>query len=251
MMFQKQASNLFPVFGHQPSALSRVVESQAGNDQVKELAAVEETENESKQTSRDTLSARLREEKPKALVEGEVPKFNSRASKLYSWLVKKHHKKAGFHYKRRAKVASRRLRIKGRFVTRDQAFQILGLTQDEIMSNDLIQGLLERKEAAFDTTILGKDGRKQIKINNLQALIAQNYSTAVDPHDQDLNSDNKELINLKIERETNAQEGPRVMCLNYEDYRSIINDKAICEKMKDIKVQTLVPPIWKIERIPR
>ena len=98
-------------------------------------------------------------------------RFNSRAERLYHYLVKKHHKHASFHYKRRAKVASRRLRIKGRFVTTEQAYEILGITPDEILSNDLIQGLLEKKEATYDTVIQGKDGRKQIKINNLQALI--------------------------------------------------------------------------------
>jgi hypothetical protein len=40
------------------------------------------------------------------------------------------------------------------------------------------------------------------------------------------------------------------MCLNYEDYLYVINDKELCEKMKDIKVRTLVPPIWKIEKAP-
>lgn len=77
------------------------------------MPAVEETENESKQTSRDTNSIKMKEEGKRNF------KFNSRAPKLYAWLVKKHHKKEGHHYKRRAKVASRRLRIKGRFVTRD------------------------------------------------------------------------------------------------------------------------------------
>lgn len=66
-----------------------------------------------------------------------------------------------------------------------------------------------------------------------------------------MKAETKELINLKIEREANKEEGPRVMCLNYDDYRNIINDKSICEKMKDIKVQTLIPPIWKIDRIER
>jgi len=48
--------------------------------------------------------------------------MGKRAERIYKYLCKKYHKKEGFHYKRRSKVAGKRLRIKGRFVTRDQAF---------------------------------------------------------------------------------------------------------------------------------
>lgn len=43
-----------------------------------------------------------------------------------------------FEYENRSQVAVRRLRIKGRFVTPEQAFQILGITQDELLSLDKI-----------------------------------------------------------------------------------------------------------------
>jgi hypothetical protein len=39
-------------------------------------------------------------------------------------------------------VADKRLRIKGRFVTKEQAFEILGLSQEELLDNDSIQQLL-------------------------------------------------------------------------------------------------------------
>ena len=72
-------------------------------------------------------------------------------------------------------------------------------------------------------------------------------------------------LNLKIERsqlEGNKEEeskhktiqavtsGPKIMVLNYDDYMNIINDKELCEKIKEFKVETLIPPIWKIEHVP-
>lgn len=100
-----------------------------------------------------------------------------------------------FCYKCRKQVAEKRLRIKGRFVTRQQAFEILGITYDELKGNDIIQRLLESHANMIDfenggaslahpmmmtlqlNTLVESEGdRKQIKIRNFQALIDENYN---------------------------------------------------------------------------
>lgn len=50
------------------------------------------------------------------------------------------------------------MRIKGRFVTRQQAFEILGITYDELKGNDIIQRLLESHAAYIDCGAAGGFG---------------------------------------------------------------------------------------------
>lgn len=63
-----------------------------------------------------------------------------RKAKVMKYLEKKRNKSQmkKYCYKCRKQVAEKRLRIKGRFVTKQQAFEILGLTQDDLKSNEVI-----------------------------------------------------------------------------------------------------------------
>jgi hypothetical protein len=65
---------------------------------------------------------------------------SERMDKVLRYLEKKRNKSSmkKFCYKCRKQVAEKRLRIKGRFVTRQQAFEILGITHDELKSNEII-----------------------------------------------------------------------------------------------------------------
>jgi len=75
-----------------------------------------------------------------------------------------------FTYKCRKQVAEKRLRIKGRFVTKDQAFEILGLTQNELLDNQMIQELLTKhSEDPLQMNSLvesSKNGGQMIKVRN-------------------------------------------------------------------------------------
>jgi hypothetical protein len=69
---------------------------------------------------------------------------SERNKRIHRYLVKKISRslQKKFRYRLRHERAVKRLRIQGKFVTKEQAFEILGLTADQLLGNDLIQGLL-------------------------------------------------------------------------------------------------------------
>ena len=62
---------------------------------------------------------------------------NQRLEKVRKYWRKKYNKAntSKYHYICRQQVAEKRLRIKGRFVTKEQACEILGLTQNDLLDN--------------------------------------------------------------------------------------------------------------------
>jgi hypothetical protein len=52
----------------------------------------------------------------------------------------------------------------------------LGLTQDQLKSNEIIQKLLENHSVQVNTLVESHDHTQRIKIRNFQALIDNNYS---------------------------------------------------------------------------
>lgn len=69
-----------------------------------------------------------------------------RQQKILRFIAKKSQKSLAkkFTYECRKQVAEKRLRIKGRFVTKQQAFEILGLREDDLKTNESLQRLLEQ-----------------------------------------------------------------------------------------------------------
>ena len=92
--------------------------------------------------------------------------------RVLKYLKKKQNKAttSKYTYKCRRQVAEKRLRIKGRFVTKEQAFEILGLTQNELLDNLKIQELLTQYAAEpLQVNSLvdnGKNCGQMIKVQN-------------------------------------------------------------------------------------
>lgn len=83
-----------------------------------------------------------------------------------------------FVYQPRKQVAEKRLRIKGRFVTKEQAFKILGISQEELLSVEKVQGLLSalaEDPVRLNTIFVNGNVKGQIKVHNFNALIDQNF----------------------------------------------------------------------------
>ena len=65
-------------------------------------------------------------------------------------------------------------------MTKEQAYSILGMAQEDLLDNHVIQGLLtehNKKDAKLNTVIKNdKRGGKVVRIQNFQALIDEKYS---------------------------------------------------------------------------
>ena len=104
-------------------------------------------------------------------------------------------------YQPRKQVAEKRLRIKGRFVTKEQAFQILGVSQQELLSIEDVQMLLTKLSndpVRLNTIFENGNVKGQIKIHNFNALIDQNFILG-DGNDKKL----QEIIDHKKGRNDN------------------------------------------------
>ena len=77
-------------------------------------------------------------------------------------------------------MAEKRLRIEGRFVTKVQAFEILGMGQKDLLDNNRIQELLvnhaDYKKKVNTFIQDDKRGGKIVKVQNFQALIDNSYN---------------------------------------------------------------------------
>ena len=123
----------------------------------------------------DTASGTAEEVAPGDSEEGPEVKDTYRM-KLNRYWKKKYSVKTKRHiYKARQQVAERRLRIEGRFVTKKQAYEILGMDEGSLTNADTIQELLTQhandKKKINSNIQASKSGGRVFKVQNLQALL--------------------------------------------------------------------------------
>ncbi len=92
---------------------------------------------------------------------------SERREKIQKYLEKRKRRiwKKKISYDCRKKVADKRLRIKGRFVTREQAYAILGTTAEDLASNELLRSLISSNNNCSIIT-----SAQNMKIRNIQTL---------------------------------------------------------------------------------
>lgn len=160
-----------------------------------------------------------------------------------------------FCYKCRKHVADKRLRIKGRFVTKEQAFEILGLSQEELLDNDSIQQLLT--QLADDPVQLNSviesigGGGQTIKIRNFQALIDKGYT-----HNKPESTSNNDASRTSADQESGSK---NQMQLNLrintsKAYQSLMKFLNNGGKMSGGRLEVLnnhIPPVFRIEKVSR
>lgn len=128
--------------------------------------------------------------------------ISERRKKIQRYLEKRQKRiwQKKISYDCRKKVADKRLRVKGRFVTREQAFDLIGITEENLAKNESLKALIESNK---DYSIITRT--QDMKIRNIQKLLSapskeeeeivgnldkQVESNVVDEAKQD---DNKEL----------------------------------------------------------
>ena len=98
----------------------------------------ESTPNWQQQSHSSTPSSN-KASKPK---DKELPKKSrppeNRLSKVRRYWKKKYSLKKNKGYSCRKQIAEKRLRVEGRFVTKEKAFLMLGLTQEDLLTNETI-----------------------------------------------------------------------------------------------------------------
>jgi len=130
--------------------------------------------NENNQNWKPQIPTSLPSEIPIIKTENALPErkigtltVTERRDKIAKYLEKRKRRiwKKKISYDCRKKVADKRLRIKGRFVTREQAYAILGTTAEDLQQNELLRTLVSSNNNCSIIT-----SAQNMKIRNIQTL---------------------------------------------------------------------------------
>lgn len=166
-------------------------------------------------------------------------------------------------YDCRKKVADKRLRIKGRFVTREQAYAALGTTAEDLAGNEVLRTLITSNDNCSIVTLA-----KDMKIRNLQTLLAvpdkskekiskntRNENKALELTDQVADSKANNANNgLKVEiLKKNSREQIveiKIEALHKKDGENNVQERSISLSQKnDEKLPRIGSPIFQFKRL--
>jgi len=123
-------------------------------------------------------------------------------------------------YDCRKKVADKRLRIKGRFVTREQAYAVLGTTQEDLLKN---KNILELIKANSDCSIIAST--QSMKVRNIQTLIDHRPKDIIN----DSRSDKK--LAVEIVKEDRKNQVVEIKIDQADEEREVRKATFMCKRM--------------------
>jgi uncharacterized protein YneF (UPF0154 family) len=106
-------------------------------------------------------------------------KASDRLLRVSRYFRKKHSGAKRHIYKCRKLVSTKRLRVRGRFVTREQTLQLLGISMEDLTNNEELQKMLTEfgndpnSEVKINSVVQNKQNQRAFRVQNLQALIHQ------------------------------------------------------------------------------
>lgn len=154
---------------------------------------------------------------------------SERRKKIMHYLEKRKRRiwKKKISYDCRKKVADKRLRIKGRFVTREQAYSLLGATPADLANNELLKTLINSNDGCSIVT-----SAQNMKIRNIQTLFS---------------APNKK--GKQVKEENGSETGKQVESNPIEETKTIENHEFRVEILKKNMKDQIVE--IKIESIPK
>lgn len=166
------------------------------------------TENQAEKTSERKIGTLTIEER-----KVKVQKYKEKRGKR-TWIKKISHES-------RKRVANSRLRVKGRFVTKNQAFMILGDKADHLIDNEILRTLIKKERYPIATLV------DNIKIRNAQHLF---------------NVANEDTIQIKnreeIEEQLKNLQKNKVEIIENQKMKMQVLKKDSGEQLVEIKIET-------------